>query len=527
MAFRHPETILTAWRVEDVRACLEEADAAAQAGAYAVGFVAYEAAGAFGLPTRAPAPGLPLVYLAIFRGPPAPVGAPSADPSATPLAWAPTIDRDDYESAIQRIKDYIADGDTYQLNFTFRLRTVFRNGPDALFRSLVAAQQGAWSMFLETGTHAICSASPELFFLREGGRIESRPMKGTAARALASSADGDASIALRESPKNRSENVMIVDLVRNDLGRIAATGTVTVPSLFDVERYPQQWQMTSTVTADIGHRSVVEIFEATFPSGSVTGAPKRRSMEILRNLETTPRGVYTGAMGVIAPGGRAHFNVAIRTVVVDRASGVAEFGVGSGVVWDSTPRGEYDECMVKAAILTARLPEFDLLETLRWDPNEGYSLHAAHLARIRESADYFGRPCPVDALEAALHAAVAARTSPAKVRLLLSADGRSRCEVAELVPAGIPVRLELANAPVSARDVFLFHKTTNRQLFERMRASHPKAGSVLLWNEAGEITEALEANVVLDMDGVLVTPPVRCGLLQERSGQRFSHAARS
>ncbi len=514
MAFHDPSAVLTAWNANEVRSCLREAEAAARHGAYAVGFVAYEAADAFALVSRPPTAGLPLAHFAIFPAAHAAslVGIP-AGPGCDALPWTPSIGREEYVRAIDRIKEHIADGETYQLNFTFRLRAPFTGDPEALFRDLVAAQRGDWSAYLDIGTHVVCSASPELFFTLDNGHIECHPMKGTTARGLTLAGDWELADRLRSSSKNRSENVMIVDLVRNDLGRVAQVGSVRVPSLFDVVRYPQQWQMTSTVVAEIGEVPIADIFAAAFPSGSVTGAPKQRSMEIISDIETLPRGLYTGAIGLIAPGARAHFNVAIRTVVVDRRAAAAEFGVGGGIVWDSTPADEYDECSLKASILTARLPEFDLLETLRWEPDSGFSLLPQHLARLHDSAEYFARPCSDAMVRAALRDAVAHCSVAVKVRLLVASDGTARCELTAIDPSPPISRVALARTPISSQDPFLYHKTTHRDVYNRARADHPGVDSVLLWNERGELTEALEANLVVELDGVRLTPPVSCGLL--------------
>lgn len=509
-----PSETLIAHTPADVRPCLEAAETAGRRGAYAAGFVTYEAGAAFELATRAPErDGLPLAWFAVFPASHATYVPPPARTSGVPLTWTPSIDRNAYLAAIDRIKTHIADGDTYQLNFTFRLRSPYTGDPRALFDSLVTAQRGEWSVYLDIGSHAICSASPELFFRVEDGRIECRPMKGTMPRGLSSASDRASADRLHHSPKNRSENVMIVDLVRNDLGRVARVGSVEVVSLFDVERYPAQWQMTSTVTADVRGVSIAEMFAALFPSGSVTGAPKPRSMEIICDLETSPRGVYTGAIGLIEPSGRRFFNVAIRTVVIDRARREAEFGVGGGIVWESDAGNEFEECAVKAAILTNASPEFALLETLKWEPAKGYLLLDRHLDRLLASAAYFDIPCAREDIVVTLRSAVAGRIGAAKVRVLVAQDGHTRREVSDLPSRAGAWRVALAATPVSRGDVFLYHKTTNRAVYERARASRPDADAVLLWNEDDELTESVDANIVVEIDGRRVTPPTECGLL--------------
>lgn len=512
----------------DVRRVLAEIDAAVRDGAYAAGFVTYEAAGAFGLPVQDPEPGLPLVYFGLF--------AADAIESLSRLPgnghasvddWEASIDHAAYLEAIRSIKARIEAGDTYQINFTFRLTAPFTGDPAALMRELYAGQAGPWSAYIDVGNHVICSASPELFFSLDGDRLVCRPMKGTGPRGYWPAQDDAQGEALKNSAKNRAENVMIVDMVRNDLGRVAQVGSVAAPALFEVERYPLQWQMTSTVTALAEQRSLLRLFEAMFPSGSITGAPKHSAMGIIRELETTPRGIYTGAIGYVSPRGRAHFSVAIRSVVIDRRAGTASFGTGSGVVWDSVDRDEYDECLLKARVIgtvgvqaerppsyaVGRVPGFRLLETLRWAPGEGFALLDRHLARIAASAACFDFPCDQDQIRAMLATAVEDLRGPTRVRVLLDGEGSVLCEAVDLVGLPDPLRAALATTPVDPTDVLLYHKTTRREVYERAKASRPEADAVILWNEDGDVTEGTEANLVVTLAGQKVTPPVASGLL--------------
>jgi para-aminobenzoate synthetase/4-amino-4-deoxychorismate lyase len=354
-------------------------------------------------------------------------------------------------------------------------------------------------------------------------------MKGTAPRGRTLAEDRYRAAALQASAKQRAENVMIVDMVRNDLGRVAEIGSIDVAELFAVERYPTVWQMTSRITAKTG-ASLPAIFEALFPPASVTGAPKIRTAEIIRELERAPRGVYTGAIGHIAPGGDARFSVAIRTATIDRARGVLHFAVGSGIVWDSEAEQEHEECLLKAAVLGRRSVPFELLETLRWTPGGGFFLLDRHLERLRDSAEYFGFECPLDEIRAGLDAAVRSAGNPSmpfRARLLLGRDGSVRTEVSPLQrphsagPAeagafhepGALLAARLAREPIDENDVFLFHKTTNRRVYEEARFSEPECDEVILWNTRGQVTEATTANVVVERDGLRVTPPVSCGLL--------------
>jgi para-aminobenzoate synthetase/4-amino-4-deoxychorismate lyase len=268
--------------------------------------------------------------------------------------------------------------------------------------------------------------------------------------------------------------------------------------------------MTSEVACD-STASLGEIMAAMFPSASITGAPKARTMEIIAELEDRPRGIYTGTVGYVAPNGDATFNVAIRTALVDAARGSLTFGVGSGVVWDSDRDAEYAECLLKGGVLTATAPEYELLETLAWAPDGGYAELDGHLKRLAQSASYFDIAYQAAAVRAALDRAVAGATSPQRVRLLVSENGASRTESTPLVPAVEPVRVRVAQTPIDSSDRFLFHKTTRRAVYDsRME---PDVDDVLLWNERGELTESTIANIVVELDGVLVTPPVEAGLL--------------
>ncbi len=340
-------------------------------------------------------------------------------------------------------------------------------------------------------------------------------MKGTVARELTQTADIKQAQWLQQSEKNRAENVMIVDMIRNDIGRVAELGSVRAPELFTVERYPTLWQMTSVVTGQ-SDASITEILKALFPCASITGAPKVSTMQIIADLETEPRQLYTGCIGFMAPERQAQFNVAIRTAVIDKQSKEAMYGVGGGIVWDSRSGNEYHECQVKARILADRRPAFQLLETMLWTPEEGIFLLNEHLGRLADSADYFGFPLN----RANLQAQLANQTKNLlngryKIRLLLDELGQI---ILETIPLPVQqaegvLRIGVADKPVSSSNLFLYHKTTNRAVYEQARASRPDCDEVLLWNERGEITEASIANVVVILDGKWVTPAVRSGLL--------------
>ncbi len=514
--FSDPVRVIAAEAAEDVRPALRQVVAGVETeGLHAAGFIAYEAAPGFDavLTVRGPAT-LPLLWFGLYREPEVWPKLPAGGPY-TLGEWRPSQQLDAYRQAISRIKEAIARGDTYQVNHTFTLHAAWNGDPWGLFIDLACAQRAGYAAYLDLGAHAICSVSPELFVEIDGERIVSKPMKGTAPRGRTPDEDRQQAAALRASAKDQAENVMIVDMIRNDLGRIARFGSVRVPSLLDVERYPTLLQMTSTVEAR-SDAPLDAILAALFPCASITGAPKVRTMQIIAQLEGGPRGVYTGAIGILAPQRRARFNVAIRTVVIDRPAGQASYGVGSGIVWDSDADAEYAECRLKAQVLARRFPEFELLETMRWTAGEGAVRLERHLQRMARSAEYFAFAVDLDAARARLEALDPANMpDPARLRLLAGRNGELRIEwhPLQLPAVPLPVRLGLAVSPVDENDVFLFHKTTHRVVYEQARTGRPDCDDVLLWNRRGELTEATTANLVARLEGRLVTPPVACGLL--------------
>ncbi len=517
LQFRDPIQVIRADHPEEVVPALQAVErATAHRGQYAAGLISYEAAPAFDPALRVRgASGFPLLWFGVYPGSQVTRFDPHRLPGSSYQlgSWRPSRTEGAYTAAFSRIKEHIARGDTYQVNYTLRLRTKFSGDPWSFFLDLIGAQASRYGAYLNIGQAIICSASPELFFRLSGDTLISRPMKGTAARGRTLAEDRAQAEWLHRSPKNRAENVMIVDMIRNDLGRIAEIGSIKVPRLFEIERYPTLWQMTSTVTAK-SRAGLPEIMGALFPCASITGAPKVRTMEIIAALETAPRRIYTGSIGFLAPSGDAQFNVAIRTVLIDAKKGKAEYGVGGGVVWDSRPEAEYEECRIKARVLTARRPPFELLETLRWTPAEGYFLLERHLHRLAESAEYFGFPLDPDQVRAILRdQSTGFQPEPLCVRLCLPKGGRIRCEASQLTAGRGPVRLGTAISPIDSSDPFLFHKTTHRQVYEQARAGRPDCDDVLLWNERGEITETTIANIVVQWKGELLTPLLGCGLL--------------
>jgi para-aminobenzoate synthetase / 4-amino-4-deoxychorismate lyase len=524
-----PVGVLEATRAGEVVAVLDAAEAAARRGLWVAGFVTYEAAPSLdpALVARArdpedPFAAMPLAWFAMFeRAEETTLPLPREEgvPAAAEGTWAPTTPRDRYASCVARIRELIAAGETYQVNHTMRLRSRVEGDVRGLYRDLCYAQRGAFAAYLDLGRYRVLSASPELFFELRGGAIVTRPMKGTAPRGRWPEEDRAAAERLLASAKDRAENAMIVDLLRNDLGRISRTGSVTWEDVFRAERYETVWQLTTTVSAALEPGvGLADVFRGLFPSGSVTGAPKVRTMEIIRELEDSPRGIYCGAVGYLAPADAGHpdarFNVAIRTVSLDTGSGTAEYGVGGGITWESDAGAEYDEAVSKARVLTAHRPRFELLETMRYDPGEGVRHLDRHLRRLADSADYFGfRFDESEALEAVDKTVASAPPASCRTRLALGRDGSVRVACTPLPSEPEELRVALDGVPQDPRDVFLFHKTSLRRRYEDARRRHPDADDVLLVNDLGQVTESTIANVAVRVDGRWVTPPIEAGLL--------------
>ncbi len=528
--FRQPIEVISVQALEQVPSLFERVERESAQGHFLAGFIGYECGYHFE-PAAAPPElrdsGLPLAWLGVYEAPvvfdhcrgrfigeqpPAPPRATSGKCEVRDRRLG--ITQPDYCQNIERVRDYIAAGDIYQLDFTDEVRFRFSGSPQALFQALRQAQTVSWGAILNLGEAQILSLSPELFFRLREGRIVTRPMKGTARRGRFAAEDDRMAAWLHGDPKNRSENVMIVDLLRSDLGRIAEVGSVKVEELFEVERYETLLQMTSTIAADLPPATrYYDIFRALFPSGSVTGAPKVRAMQIIRQMERHPRGVYTGAIGCFSPGGQADFTVAIRTVVLRGGEGT--MGVGGGIVWDSVPRQEYEECELKAGFLNCREEEFSLIESLLWDG--GFRLLELHLERLRESAAYFGFAFDPEEVRGALEAEACGLPADAtcKIRVLIDRTGEMRIESVPLVLRPGPGRILISPHRTSSQDRFLFHKTTRRALYDRSLAEAQAQGfdDVIFLNERGELTEGAISNLFVESGGRLYTPPLECGLL--------------
>lgn len=523
-AFGAPLLHLQADTLEAVRGVLDAVEAHAQAGRWCVGYLAYEAAPAFDPALVVHAAGGPLAWFAVYDQSLAwPEGfAEGGTPTEASIAWQPLMPRADFDATIAKLHQAIGAGEMYQVNFTTQMQGALTAAPGAseaqtalaLFAALQRAQPGGYAAYLDMGAYGqVLSVSPELFFDWRAGSLLARPMKGTAPRGHSPQEDAALAQGLRSSPKERSENVMIVDLLRSDMSRVAQPFSVQVPRLFHTEALPSVWQMTSDVQARTrAGTSLYAVFAALFPCGSVTGAPKVQAMHMIRQLEPQARGVYCGALGVVQPGGTATFNVPIRTLTLQGAQ--ARCGIGSGITFDAQSDGEWQEWAYKQAFVQRASQAFSLLETLALE--DGAFRHLAqHLARMQAAATHFGTPWQALRLHDCLQATASAHASGLwRVRLLLDARGAPQAQAFALPPSPARVRLQLADRPLTeAHSEFVRFKTTRRAHYDAFTPTDPAVFDTVLWNPQGEITECTRGNVAFLLDGRWVTPPLACGLL--------------
>jgi para-aminobenzoate synthetase / 4-amino-4-deoxychorismate lyase len=512
-----PEKIIQCETAGEVDALLIEVQKWTERGYTAFGFLTYEAGYAF-LPNLPEPPrlALPCAWFALSKD-----FQKQLPENLIPAAKQPAIqdlhlnqDLKSYEEALTKIKNYIRRGDTYQVNYTLRYNGQYDGSPRDLYSWLRLQQRVNYAALIETADWAVLSFSPELFLRKNGQEILMRPMKGTAPRGKTLEEDTENAVKLRSSEKEKSENLMIVDLLRNDLGKICEPGSVHVPASMDVEQYETLLQMTSTITGTLNSNiTTADILRATFPSGSITGAPKIRTMQIIHELENHGRGIYTGSIGWWSAD-QSVFSVAIRTLVLDRLSGSLEMGVGSGILYEADIEREYRECELKAKFLTEAKPKFKLIETIRWERTEGYLHLNLHLDRLERSAQYFLFEFNRDAVEKML-----VNKEPdieqARVRLLLDESGNVEIEWRELETSQSPVRIMLSKSRTNSNDRFLYHKTTNRNFYDEELHSARSQGyfDVIFRNERDEITEGAISNVFIEKNGKLFTPPLNCGIL--------------
>ncbi len=563
-AFDTPLHTLVAHTPEQVKPLLTAVEAFAKQGLWCVGYLRYEAARAFDAAFVTHEADGPLAWFSVFEqalpwpaqgtqaraveaasaaplldGMPAQCAAPE-----TRVTWRSPLTRPEFDANMSRIHQAIAAGEFYQVNYTAPLRGTFAGDAASLFTRLQRAQPGGYAAFIDTGLEQILSVSPELFFDWQDGQMLTRPMKGTAPRG--SNAEEDASLAqgLQTSPKERAENVMIVDLLRNDLSRIALPHSVKVPQLFTIQSLPTVLQMVSDVTAQTRPgTTLAEVFGALFPCGSITGAPKVRAMQMVGELEPAPRGIYCGAIGVVRPGGHATFNVAIRTVTLRGAD--ATCGIGSGITADATADAEWQEWQHKRGFLARASEAFNLLETLRLEGGAFQHLEA-HLARLQTAAAHFAYPFDEARIRQALHALAGQGGGTWRVRLQLDEHGTPQVEkfaIAQPNPCSSPpshsplpglptgmrpeqVQKFISNEPlapvllalaatyfIASHSEFTRFKTTRRAHYEAFAPTDPAVFDTLLCNAQGELTECTRGNIALLLDGQWVTPALQCGLL--------------
>lgn len=536
-AFSEPVAVREAWVLEEVLPLLEQVRQWAQQGYWCVGELAYEAAGAMdaALHTQSPSPQWPLARFAAFAvcqtwTPDEPVVLGAEGVALEGWEWDTT--QAAYAQAVEQARAAMAAGECYQINLTQRLQSRLHARDAQLqgwFARLCQAQQGAYHLALDWGDQQVLSVSPELFFdwapQADGGVLRCQPMKGTAPRGADAAQDAQAREALAASDKERAENVMIVDLLRNDMGRVAVPGSVRVRELFGVRAWPTVWQMTSTIEAHTcPGLGWVEVLRALFPCGSVTGAPKASAMGHIAALERSARGIYCGALGVVRPGGAATFTVPIRTLALHREGAeageaglwTARYGAGSAITFYARAQDEWRELGAKARVLERAAQPFDLLETLLLEEG-AYTLLAAHLGRMAGSAAYFGFVYDAQAVQAALDALAAQHPQGRwRVRLLSGPQGKAQAQAFALEPSAPQVLCDVAQRALvtgGALQEFVQHKTTRRAHYDCLLLTAPGVFDTLLYNEHGQVTEFTRGNVALCQDGQWLTPALHCGVL--------------
>lgn len=515
--YANPVKCLTARTVDEIEPLLDELRAAGARGLHAAGFLAYDAGSAL-LPHLPPPNEALLSWFGLFEQYQEfntdVIPSMLPDPAGAWLsALRPEITRTDYAKAFAAVQEYIAAGDIYQANLTFPLSADYAGDPLALYAALRPRAAAGYGGVIWTGNQHYLSFSPELFFALKSGRVSTKPMKGTAKRRSDSVADAAEIDLLRTDPKQRAENLMIVDLLRNDLSRICVAGSVDVPILFNVESYPTVHQMTSTVTGLLpAGRDAIDVIRALFPCGSITGAPKIRAMQIIGEVETAPRGIYCGSIGRIDPGGDAAFNVAIRTFSLCNNTKRVSLGLGSGIVADSEETAEWAECLAKGDFAKVDRYGFDLIETMRFEPALGIARLELHLERMKASAKVLGFEFDRHEARNQLHAATFHLDELSRIRLLLSKSGALAIEIRPLIDIAELWETELVSLPVESSDFRLSHKTTDRAFYDDARSSKA-AREVIFVDKNGFLTEGSITSVYVERDDKLLTPPLSRGLL--------------
>ncbi|OUU80101.1 MAG: hypothetical protein CBC38_01520 [Gammaproteobacteria bacterium TMED78] len=528
--FRDPVEVYLANSIEEVKDTIRKAEKKSLVDhLWVVGFLSYEASSAFDetYKTFSPSSNFPLAWFAVFNeynSIPNPYLVDLAIGSS--LNWVSEINKESYVKNIKYIQNLIREGHTYQVNYSYRLKSSFDNFFNcsrALFSQMIHNQPFGYGAYIETSDFSILSASNELFFKKYGNEVICRPMKGTISRGYDLKSDENNAKWLKESEKNKAENLMITDMVRNDLGKFSNSGSVKVDSLFEIEKYPTLWQMISSVKANSSDSSL-SILSSLFPAASITGAPKHRTMEIISNLEQSAREIYTGSIGFIRPDGSSQFNVAIRTAWFNNITKEAKYAVGGGIVIDSSPEEEWQECITKSKIIKKNIDNFELLETIKWELSEDFSFLQDHLGRLKRTATFFGINFNYEKIIEKLNESIEiynakkSNRHPLIVRLLLNKYGSPRVEISKLVELPDPYNVLVSNEPLDVReDVFVLNKTTNRKVYDYALTSAKRKVTdihdVIILNNNLELTESTIANLFIEFKGRLLTPPIESGLL--------------
>ena len=516
--FSSPKEVLYTKNLHEVKTILDKVESKIKENNYiAVGFLTYESSPAFD-----PAycvnkdSKLPLICFGLFEGfEETQILDNNGIKTNKIYNWKIETSPSEYKKNFDYIKNQIELGYTYQINYTLRSHSEGIQNPYEFF--LEKAKNSPFAAYIETGENTIISASPELFFSLDNKRLFCKPMKGTSRRGKTFEEDMILMDALRTSKKNKAENIMITDMLRNDMGRISEPGSVKVSSKYDIEKYSTVWQMTSSVESETT-ASITEIFQALYPCASVTGAPKIASMDIISRIEEFPREIYTGAIGYIAPNREAEFSVPIRTVMSDENKNCAVYGTGGGIVWDSIWESEWDECLTKSRVLSVKdSSDFELFETMKWDANSGVFLEEYHFNRLKNSASYFDfKFCDARGKEMIDETIRNISNNLCVIKLFVNAKGGIRIETSK-VPALLKNQkytVSLAKNPVHSENIFLHHKTTQREVYEDVEGENLHSNDVILWNEEGNLTESTIANIILKIEGNWVTPSSNCGLLR-------------
>lgn len=514
LQFHQPNIIFSTDKVEEVKPILAALELEHRAGKYLAGYMSYEAAQAFEPNYRTNKNlTMPLIWFASFDHPVEQMND-LTNKKYQLSNWESVMAESEYNADIASIKHAIEQGKTSQVNYTTRLTSQFSGDSFSFYQQLLTNQQADYSAYLDIGRFKILSASPELFFQINQDNITTKPMKGTIKRGKTLAEDEANKQYLLDSDKERAENLMIVDVLKNDLRKLAVPGTVKVPEQLAIETYPTLHQMTSTVTAKLKEDSqIIDWFTALFPCGSITGTSRLNTMNLIEQLETTPREVYCGAIGYITPEREVIFNVPIRTVVIDDQEKQATYGVGGGITAGSVAQQEYQETQTKAAFLTKKNDPFSLIESLQLT-NGYYPYLTYHLKRLRESTEYFGYSLDEKAIsDQLLSYAKEHSIGDYKVRLLLNATGDTELSAEIIQRPNKTVTSYLAKEPIDKDNRYLYHKTTIRDHYEELAIDEPNNFSTLLWNEEAELTEFTIGNLVLKVDGHYLTPPVESGLL--------------